>query len=62
MADSTRRILCTSCGKEVNEWDVRAYNTGRRTQHLCPECYDKAEKDIVSLISRSHFAWLREEK
>lgn len=39
---------CSSCGEEYQRRWMEEFNTGRRTQLLCPECYRKATMDIYA--------------
>lgn len=41
MADTTRRIFCRTCGKEISIHEAKAYNLGRRTVYECFECQKK---------------------
>ena len=42
MADTTRRVFCKTCQKEVSIYDAHAYNLGRSTTYECMECYLKS--------------------
>ena len=39
--DDTARRVCAICKREEMAWKMKSYNTGRRVQYLCPECYKK---------------------
>ena len=38
MGNTTRRVLCRTCGREVSIYDAKAYNLGRRKVYECHEC------------------------
>ena len=43
MADTARRIFCSTCGKEINIHYANSYWTGRSTIYECQECYEKGQ-------------------
>ncbi len=45
MADPIRRVLCTSCGKEIEEHVAYRYNIGRKCVCLCPDCREQGTLD-----------------
>ena len=45
MADSTRRVLCKTCGKEVDISDAKAYHMGRMTVYECFKCQRKGSNE-----------------
>ena len=52
MADTTRRI-CSICGMAKEEWDMKAFNTGRRNIYMCLECYRHANQDMISIEAQA---------
>lgn len=38
MADTTRRVFCKTCKKEIDIQEAYPYNTGRRITYECREC------------------------
>ena len=43
MVDTTRRIFCRTCGKEINIYEAKSYNLGRKTVYECGECSKQGE-------------------
>lgn len=41
-------VVCSNCGKLWERRWMEEFNTGRRTQHICPDCYRKASMDIYA--------------
>jgi hypothetical protein len=52
MADTARRVLCRTCGKEVSVYDAEAYNVGRKIQYECFECYMSGSRKAQDFHAR----------
>lgn len=52
MADTTRRVLCRTCGKEVSVYDAKQYPIGRRTLYECIKCAEQGDKEVYYYIAR----------
>ena len=51
MVDTTRRIFCRTCGKEINIYEAKSYNLGRKTVYECYECSKQGEIEANTHIA-----------